>query len=102
MGLAIDDFGTGYSSFLQLRSLPLTALKVDRSFVAGVAESAADRAIVRATLELAGALGLGVTAEGVETTAQRDALVELGCARAQGFLLGRPVPAVQFAAAFGG
>ncbi len=102
VGLAIDDFGTGYSSLLQLRSLPLTALKIDQSFVAGLAASAADRAIVRATLDLAAALGLDVTAEGVETAAQRDVLVELGCPRAQGFLLGRPVSAAQFAAVAAG
>ncbi len=97
VGLAIDDFGTGYSSYLQLRSLPLTALKIDRSFVTGLPRSETDSAIVSATLDLARALGLGVTAEGVETEAQRSALIELGCPAAQGYLLGRPMAADAFA-----
>lgn len=97
VGLAVDDFGTGYSSYLQLRSLPLTALKIDRSFVTGLPKSETDSAIIAATLDLAGALGLTATAEGVETEAQRDALIELGCPSAQGYLLGRPMPAESFA-----
>jgi diguanylate cyclase (GGDEF)-like protein/PAS domain S-box-containing protein len=96
VGLAIDDFGTGYSSYLQLRSLPLTALKIDRSFVTDLPRSHTDSAIVVATLDLAAALGLTVTAEGVETELQRDALIELGCPAAQGYLLGRPMPAESF------
>ncbi|MBS1847813.1 MAG: sensor domain-containing phosphodiesterase [Actinobacteria bacterium] len=101
VGLAIDDFGTGYSSYLQLRSLPLTALKIDRSFVTELPESHTDSAIVVATLDLAAALGLTVTAEGVETEVQRDALVRLGCHAAQGFLLGRPMSAEHFVELFG-
>lgn len=101
VGLAIDDFGTGYSSYLQLRSLPLTALKIDRSFVTDLPTSHTDRAIVAATLELARALELTVTAEGVETQEQRDVLIELGCPSAQGYLLGRPMPAKDFAALLG-
>lgn len=96
VGLAIDDFGTGYSSYLQLRSLPLTALKIDRSFVTELPRSHTDSAIVVATLDLAAALGLSVTAEGVETESQRNALIELGCPAAQGYLLGRPMPAASF------
>ena len=98
MGLAIDDFGTGYSSILQLKRLPVTALKIDRSFVSGLPDSELDRAIVRATVQLADALGATVTAEGVETPEQRDALIELGCTRAQGYFLSRPEPAPAFAA----
>lgn len=101
VGLAVDDFGTGYSSYLQLRSLPITALKIDRSFVTELPASRVDAAIVVATLELASALGLTATAEGVETEVQRDALIELGCPAAQGFLLGRPMPANTFAKLFG-
>lgn len=96
VGLAVDDFGTGYSSYLQLRSLPLTALKIDRSFVTELPSSHTDAAIVSATLDLARALGLTATAEGVETEIQRAALIDLGCRSAQGFLLGRPMPAESF------
>jgi EAL domain-containing protein (putative c-di-GMP-specific phosphodiesterase class I) len=96
VGLAIDDFGTGYSSILQLKQLPLTALKIDRAFVMGLPDDSSDRAIVRATLALAAALDITVTAEGVETEGQRDSLLELGCRRAQGFLLARPESAGDF------
>jgi diguanylate cyclase (GGDEF)-like protein len=96
VGLAIDDFGTGYSSILQLKQLPLTALKVDRAFVMELPDDPIDAAIVRTTVELAESMGLTVTAEGVETEAQRDALVALGCRRAQGYLLSRPEPAAAF------
>lgn len=96
VGLAIDDFGTGYSSILQLKQLPLSALKVDQCFVAGLPDDASDRAIVRATLELAEAFGIEATAEGVENDAQLRELLRLGCHRAQGFLLARPEPAASF------
>ena len=98
VGLAIDDFGTGYSSMVQLRQLPLTALKIDQTFVAGLPHSRVDRAIIRSMVQLAEALGADVTAEGVETHAQREALVGLGCHRAQGFLLCRPESADEFTA----
>ena len=97
MGLAIDDFGTGSSSIAQLKDLPLTALKIDRSFVRGLPDDPVDRAIVQATIEMARALSLDVTAEGVETPGQRDALLALGCTYAQGFLLARPEPVDAFA-----
>lgn len=100
IGLAIDDFGIGYSSLLYLKRLPVTGLKIDRSFVSGLPVNADDRAIVRAIVQLAETLGIGATAEGVETAEQRDALVELGCNRAQGFLLSRPEPAGEFVARF--
>jgi EAL domain-containing protein (putative c-di-GMP-specific phosphodiesterase class I) len=96
--ISIDDFGTGYSSILQLKHLPLSALKIDQQFVAGLPDDPSDRAIVRAVLDLANAFAIDVTAEGVETEAQRDALIELGCTRAQGFLLARPESAEDFAA----
>ena len=96
IGLAIDDFGTGYSSMLQLKQLPLTALKIDRSFVTGLPTTSIDRAVVRTAVQLADALGASVTAEGVETPEQVSALIDLGCTRAQGFLLARPEPAADF------
>lgn len=98
VGLAIDDFGTGYSSILQLKQLPLSSLKIDQRFVAGVASSASDRAIVEATLELARAFGVTTTAEGVEEEHQREILEKLGCVRMQGFLFSRPEPAEQLTA----
>ncbi|MCB1006098.1 MAG: EAL domain-containing protein, partial [Acidimicrobiales bacterium] len=88
--LAIDDFGTGFSSMLYLKRLPLTSIKVDRAFVMGLPDDTRDRAIVGSTVELASALGVSITAEGVEDLRQRDALVAMGCTRAQGFLLSEP------------
>ncbi|HET8930105.1 MAG TPA: sensor domain-containing phosphodiesterase [Acidimicrobiales bacterium] len=98
VGLAIDDFGTGYSSILQLKELPLSSIKIDQRFVAGVADNPSDRAIVEAILELARAFGMSVTAEGVEVPRQRDVLERLGCTRVQGFLFSTPEPAADFAA----
>jgi diguanylate cyclase (GGDEF)-like protein/PAS domain S-box-containing protein len=91
--VAIDDFGTGYSSLGRLRALPADVLKVDRTFVAGLGASREDLAIVAAVTQVAHELALVVVAEGVETEAQRDELLVLGCQRAQGWLYGRPVPA---------
>ncbi len=88
--LAIDSFGTGYSSLAALRRFPFSALKIDRSFVAGLAHGFEDRAIVVATLTMSTSLGLTVIADGVETDEQLATLRELGCAHAQGPLLGRP------------
>ena len=88
--LAIDDFGTGGSSLTYLRRFPFDAIKIDRMFVEGVGRSAADDAIVAATIDMAHALDMVVCAEGVETEEQRLRLLGLGCDRAQGYHLGAP------------
>jgi diguanylate cyclase (GGDEF)-like protein/PAS domain S-box-containing protein len=90
--LAVDDFGTGYSSLLSLRRFPVQVLKLDRSFVSGLGRNERDTAIVGSVIQLAHALGLVAVAEGVETEAQLEALVSLGCDRAQGYLWSPPVP----------
>ena len=93
IGAALDDFGTGYSSLSYLRSLPLRMLKIDRSFVHALDEGApATTTVVAAILALARALGIQVIAEGIETPAQRNALLRMGCEFGQGYLLGRPAP----------
>ena len=90
---AIDDFGTGYASLTYLRSLPVDAVKVDRSFVAAVLAEPADAAIVEHVVSLAAALRLSVVAEGVETAAQAARLAEIGCDLGQGHWFSPPVPA---------
>jgi diguanylate cyclase (GGDEF)-like protein/PAS domain S-box-containing protein len=95
--LAIDDFGTGYSSLSYLKRLPVNVLKIDRSFVDGLGTDPDDAAIVDAILVLAAALGLRVTAEGVENKVQLDELVRLGCRRVQGFYFAEPQPPDQIA-----
>ena len=91
--LDIDDFGSGYSSFAQLKTLPVHTLKIDRGFVTNIAENSDDQAIVRSIIDLAHAFGLDTMAEGVETVDAVATLVGLGCDRAQGYLISRPVPA---------
>ena len=89
--LVMDDFGTGYSSLSYLRRFPLDALKIDRSFVRRVGARKGDTELVRTIIALAQNLGMGVIAEGVESAAQRDRLVELGCVYGQGFLFAEPL-----------
>ena len=93
--IGIDDFGTGYSSLLYLKRYPIGALKVDRSFIAGLGREADDDAIVASIVSLASAVGAVCIAEGVETSDQHARLIALGCDRAQGFLFSPPVPASQ-------
>jgi diguanylate cyclase (GGDEF)-like protein/PAS domain S-box-containing protein len=96
--LAMDDFGTGHSSLSSLSQLPLDILKIDQSFVARLDQDAQGRAIVYAIISLATALGVRVTAEGIETASQLSTLIELDCHHGQGFLLGRPAPPDELAA----
>ncbi|MFD3706970.1 putative bifunctional diguanylate cyclase/phosphodiesterase [Nocardia sp. NPDC058658] len=91
--IAIDDFGTGYSSLSHLKALPVDAVKIDRGFVQRLGDSNDDLAIVKSIIGLAGSFGLGVVGEGVETAMAARTLVGLGCYRAQGFLIARPMPA---------
>ncbi len=95
--VSIDDFGTGYSSLAALRRLPAAELKVDRAFVTDLDGSERARSIVRAVVGMAHSLGLRVVAEGVETEAQRDALVALGCDEMQGYLFAKPMSATALA-----
>jgi EAL domain-containing protein (putative c-di-GMP-specific phosphodiesterase class I) len=98
VGLAIDDFGTGYSSLSYLRRFPVDQLKIDRSFVAGVATNSEDRAIAASVISLGHALGIHVVAEGVETVDQLEWLSEMDCDLAQGYNWLRPADAAQVSA----
>jgi diguanylate cyclase (GGDEF)-like protein/PAS domain S-box-containing protein len=93
MRLAIDDFGTGYSSLSYLRDLPIDVLKIDKSFVDGIAVSTQRLALAEVIIRIAKTLGLTVIAEGIESEIQRDMLVSMGCRYGQGYLLAVPMPA---------
>lgn len=90
--VAIDDFGTGHSSLSRLKRLPADALKIDRSFVAGLGEDPADAVIVSAVIKLGRDLGMSVTAEGIETYGQVVGLRALGCDLGQGYYFAKPSP----------
>jgi diguanylate cyclase (GGDEF)-like protein len=95
IGVAIDDFGTGYSSLSYLTRFPVSALKIDRSFVARSLEEQRAAAIVHAIVDLAHTLGFTVIAEGIETEPQAAFLLDLGCDQGQGYLFARPQPIAQ-------
>lgn len=96
--IALDDFGTSYASLTYLRTLPVTLIKIDRSFTAGLTVGSRDATIIASTIELAHGLGLKVVAEGIETQNHYDMLEEYGCDFGQGFHMGRPVSADQLIA----
>jgi diguanylate cyclase (GGDEF)-like protein len=98
VGLSVDDFGTGYSSLTHLRNLPVTELKVDKSFVMTMTVNDPDAVIVRTLIDLGRSLGLRTVAEGVESAEARELLRSYGCDQAQGYLFSRPLPAAQFEA----
>ncbi len=101
VGLAVDDFGTGYSSLSYLQRFPVTKLKIDQTFVSGLPEDRGAAEIVRTILNLARSLELIPVAEGVETTAQRDELLAMGCTQYQGYLLSPPVEESELLEALG-
>jgi len=94
--IALDDFGVGFSSLSHLRDLPISRLKIDRSFTVDCMREARTLTIVKAVIEMARSLGLSVTAEGIETQAQQTWMQHLGCESAQGFLFARPMSAEDF------
>ena len=91
--LALDDFGTGYASLSYLQEYPFDFIKIDKSFISKIEDSATQRAIVKAILDLATALDMRAVAEGIETVAQRDLLLQMGCTYAQGYWFSHPVAA---------
>ena len=93
--LAIDDFGTGYSSLSYLRELPIDVLKMDKSFVDGIAVSGQRLALAEGIVQIARTLQLEVIAEGIESEVQRDLLIAMGCQFGQGYLLAMPMAACQ-------
>ena len=95
VGVSIDDFGTGHASIAYLTSLPASEIKIDKSFVTCMCEDARSEAIMRSTVDLARHLEMHVVAEGIETQAVMDRLLELGCDTGQGYLISRPLPAEQ-------
>ena len=90
--IALDDFGTGYSSLAYIRRLPLDVIKIDRSFSRDISADRQGQEVIRAIIQLARALNLGVVTEGVETESQALRLTACGCRVLQGYLFGRPMP----------
>ena len=93
---SIDDFGTGYSSLSYLSKMPLTELKIDKSFVMGIMNNETDATIVKSAINLAHSLGLHATAEGVESKEILDELKDYGCDMAQGYFLNKPLSVINF------
>jgi len=100
--LAIDDFGTGYSSLSYLKRFKVHKVKIDKTFVQDLEHDQSDHTIVRAVVMMSQAFGFRTIAEGVETEAQRDRLIALGCDEAQGYLFGKPEPIHSFVPHFAG
>ncbi len=96
INVAVDDFGTGYSSLSYLKKLPIDKLKIDQSFVKDLPGDEEDSAIAKAVIALAQSLNLRIIAEGVETKAQKDFMIENGCKNIQGYYYSKPLPANQF------
>ena len=90
--IALDDFGTGYSSLSMLRRFPIERIKIDRAFIHGIADRAYDRSLVRTLVTMAQSMALDLVAEGIETVQQLQSLREIGCDKAQGYLISRPMP----------
>ena len=99
--LALDDFGTGYSSLSYLKRFPINALKVDRSFIHDLPDDEGGESLIAAIVAMADSLGLEVVAEGVENDAQRECIKRIGCDYMQGYLFGKPMPAVDVLARYG-
>ncbi|MGH6834442.1 MAG: EAL domain-containing protein, partial [Methylocella sp.] len=97
VGISMDDFGTGYSGLSYLRAFPFDKIKIDRSFIAELGESADCMAIIRAITDLGSSLGIPTLAEGAETEKQLACVREAGCTEMQGYLFSRPVPANEIA-----
>jgi EAL domain-containing protein (putative c-di-GMP-specific phosphodiesterase class I) len=99
--IALDDFGTGFSSLSYLKRFPFDKIKIDRCFVSDISETDGSSSIVQAVVNIAAALHMTTTAEGVETEAQRELLRRLGCNEMQGYLFSAPKPAAQVRPLFG-
>jgi EAL domain-containing protein (putative c-di-GMP-specific phosphodiesterase class I) len=99
--IALDDFGTGYSSLSYLKRFPFDKIKIDRCFVADIADSGGAPVIVQAVVNIASASNMTTVAEGVETEAQREMLRALGCTEMQGYLFSKPKPAAEVRKLFG-
>jgi EAL domain-containing protein (putative c-di-GMP-specific phosphodiesterase class I) len=99
--IALDDFGTGFSSLSYLKRFPFDKIKIDRCFVSDISEVDASSSIVQAVVNIAAALNMTTTAEGVETDAQRELLRKLGCTEMQGYLFSAPKPGAEVKKMFG-
>ena len=93
--IALDDFGTGYSSITQLKELPITTIKIDKSFIDDVLENEDDQSIIGAMLELGKSMSFGLVMEGIETSRQLALLKLMGSELAQGYYFSRPMPAAE-------